>query len=288
MERQSRSAWHGTLLVLGAASLWGLWPVWVRGEAPGSVVAVIAQLVGGLVALPLALARARSRPPLPRAAWVAVLLVGGCNAANTLLYFRGLDEGHVAPVALAHYLAPVLVALLAPRILGEVRSPRTPWALVLALGGTALLLASGHGLDRPGALAAAGMGAGSAVFYASATLIARKISDQIGGVELFAYQALVAALVTLPVVELPALGPAWILPATGGVISCCIAGVAFYAGLARLPAERAGVLAYWEVVAATLVGWVAFAEVPGWGALVGGLGILAAGWLVVTAPGRPR
>jgi DME family drug/metabolite transporter len=219
MERQSRSAWHGTLLVLGAASLWGLWPVWVRGEAPGSVVAVIAQLVGGLVALPLALARARSRPPLPRAAWVAVLLVGGCNAANTLLYFRGLDEGHVAPVALAHYLAPVLVALLAPRILGEVRSPRTPWALVLALGGTALLLASGHGLDRPGALAAAGMGAGSAVFYASATLIARKISDQIGGVELFAYQALVAALVTLPVVELPALGPAWILAASSAAAS---------------------------------------------------------------------
>ncbi len=309
----------GAGLIVLAAGLWGLWPIWVRGAAGGAATAVIAQLVGGLLALPLALLTGRRRRARPatagpaavgsaragvgigagagvrdaasasRAVWVPVLLLGACNAANSWLYFRALDEGAVAPAALSHYLAPVLLALAAPFFLAEPRSARTPLALTLALAGTALLLLTGPsgaadaGLVRHSVL----LGAGSAVFYASATLVAKKLGARLTDAEMFCYQALVAAALTAPFVPLPADAEAWVRPALGGLVSTLIPGFAFYAGLRRLPAERVGVLSYLEVLASVLVGWAAFGERPGVGALGGGVCILIAGLLVITAARPP-
>ena len=104
---------------------------------------------------------------------------------------------------------------------------------------------------------------------------------------MFSYQALVAGLVTAPFVHLPPLGVAWTRPLAGAVLSTVAPGLLFYAGLRRLPAERAGVLSYLEVIAGVLTGWAAFGEAPGVGALVGGGCILAAGLYVMSAPRLP-
>ncbi len=282
----------GAAFIALAASLWGLWPLWARDSSGGAATAVIAQGAAGLLTLPWAIVAARRRRHrVAGADVVRIVAMGACNAANSWLYFRALNQGATAPAVLSHYLAPVLVALAAPVLLHEPRSPRTPVALLLALVGTAALLLAGPraGADASAVQRAVLLGGGSAIFYSAATIIAKRCTQAWSDAEMFSYQALVAALLTAPFATLPAVGAAaWTRPLLGGVISAVAPGLLFYAGLRRLPAERAGVLTYLEVVAGVLVGWAAFGERPGVGALVGGACILIAGLYVMSGPRARR
>jgi drug/metabolite transporter (DMT)-like permease len=281
----SKRGFLGAGLVALAASLWGLWPLWARDASGGVSTAIIAQLAAGLLTLPWAVAAGRRRPNHVNARDLGlVLAMGLCNAANSYFYFRALNQHATAPAVLSHYLAPVLVALGAPLALREPRSPRTPVSLALALVGTAAILGVGHSVG--GVRQAVLLGASSAVFYASATLIAKKISSVWSDAEMFSIQALVAGAVTSPLATLPPVGAAWVKPVAGAVLSAVAPGLLFYAGLRRLPAERVGVLTYLEVLSGVLVGWAAFGERPGLGALLGGGCILVAGLYVMSQPVR--
>jgi drug/metabolite transporter (DMT)-like permease len=268
--------------------------MWVRGAAGGAGTALVALATAGLGTLPFALRRARARsrahPGGGASGWPWGLLwvLGVVNAANVWFYFRAIAEGAVAPAALTHYLAPVMVALAAPRFLSEAPGRRTPLALGLAFAGTALLLWSGAadgaaGSDGARARHAAIFGASSAVFYAACVLLGKRLILRLSEVEVFSVHSLLSAIVLVPLVELPAPG-ALLRPIAGGLVSSLVAGLAYYHGLRRIPAERAGVLCYLEVVAGVLVGWIGYSESPGLFAILGGLGILAAGIIVVTAP----
>lgn len=272
---------QGALCVAAAATLWGLWPVWVRGEAGGKATAALALCCGGLLGLPLALREGRGRAARGRTAWLLLGALAVSNALNSWFYFRALDEGAVAPAVLSHYLAPVLVALAAPLALGEPRSRRTPLALALALGGTSARLFGRAGGAAGDVGHAVALGGASAVFYAANVLLSKRLSRDFGNAEMFAYHALIGGALLAAVADLPAPGEAWLRPIAGGLVSALLPGLVYYAGLRRLAAERAGVLTYLEIPAAAVVGWIAFAEAPGAGALVGGLLILAAGILVV-------
>ncbi len=68
-------------------------------------------------------------------------------------------------------------------------------------------------------------------------------------------------------------------------MSTLLPGLLYFAGLRRIAAEKAGILAYLEPLVAVLAGWLAFGETPAPAALAGGLLIIAGGALVVTRPG---
>ncbi len=286
MPRQSLApARLGAACVFAAASLWGLWPVWVRsGGVGGAQTATIALAVAGLCALPIAIRDGRGRGRRTGRGWALVFGLGFVNAANSWFYFRALAEGVVAPAVLSHYLAPVLVALVAPALLGEPRSSRTPIALLLALGGTAILLFGGGHVATGHTRTAVTLGASSAAFYASAVIIAKLASREFTDAEMFAYLAIVGAAMLLPVTGVPSEASRWLWPAAGGVVSALVPGLLYYVGLRRIAAERVAVLTYWEVPAAVIVGWIAYGEAPAQLALLGGAAILAAGVMVVTAP----
>ena len=276
----------GAAFVAGAATLWGLWPVWVRGSASGPEAATIALLTCGVVAVPVALWSARGRRR-PLRAWLLVPALGASQAINCWFYFRALGEGAIAPAVLSHYLAPILVAAAAPRLLGEARHPRTPLALAAALGGTALLVFATPAGELSAEAVRTGIvfGGASALFYACCVLLSKRMSRDFSDLELTAYHTLVAGLLLLPITGAR---PPWLHPIAGSLVSTLTAGVLYYAGLRRLPAERAGVLSYLEPVMAILVGWLVFSERPGLGALAGGLLVVGGGLLVVLGPTDPR
>lgn len=278
---------RGSLAVAAAALLWGLWPVWIRG-GPGSLAsATVAFLVGGFLGLPIALRAGRGRAR-GAADWAGLALLGLADVGNIWTYFIALDEGAVAPAVLSHYLAPVLIALAAPALLGEPRSPRTPLALVLALGGTAVLLFGGGVGVGLGARAATGFtfGAISALFYAALVLGSKRLAGRFADAELLVYHVLMSAAVMLVLLG-GRLGPPALLlkPAVGGLLCTLLAGLLYYHGLRLIPAERAAVLTYLEPPSALLVAWIAFAEVPAPAAALGGALILAGGVLIID--GRP-
>jgi len=273
----------GSLLVAAAAVLWGLWPIWIRHSAGGAVVAAVAYGGAGLVGIPLAIWEGRGRHR-PARAWILIGALGLADAGNALFYFRAVAEGAVAPAVLTHYLAPVLIALAAPRFLGEPRAPSTPLALGLALAGTALLVfaaPSAGGAVSPALL----LGSASAVFYAIVVLLSKKLAPHFGNAELLVWHLLVAGAV-LVAAAWP-LGPPSTLvwPAVGCLVSTLLPGLIYFAGLRRIAAEKAAILAYLEPLVAVVAGWLAFGETPAPAALAGGLLIVAGGALVVTRPG---
>jgi len=270
----------GSLLVAVSAALWGLWPIWVRHGPGGPAVAAIAFLAGGLAGAPFALLAARGRRRSARD-WALLAALGVADAANVWLYFGALAEGAIAPGVLAHYLAPVLVALTAPRLLGEPRGPRTPLALVCALAGTALLVSSVPSAGA-GARHALIFGAASAAFYCTTVLLSKRLAGAFGNLELLSWHVLLAGALLLPVAG-PLGPPAGLASAVaGGLLSTLLAGVAYYAGLRRIPAERAAILGYLEPLVAVLVGWLAFGETPAPVAAAGGVLIVLGGALAVT------
>ncbi|HKA90629.1 MAG TPA: DMT family transporter [Haliangiales bacterium] len=268
---------RGALYVATAAALWGLWPVWVRLGGHGGATATVALLTCGVVGLPAALWRARGRRR-GRRAWLGMALLGVVDAGNVWCYFHALDVGAVAPAVLSHYLAPVFIALAAPAVLGEARHPRMPLALALAAAGTALLVISAPTAGAAPVGPALAFGSASAAFYAASVFIAKRIGGDFSDVELMVFHALLAGALLLPATgAAPPLGGA----IAGGVLSSLVAGVVYFAGLRRIPAERAGILAYLEPLVAVLVGWIAFAEVPSPLAAIGGSLIVGGGALVI-------
>lgn len=277
-----RQARTGALAVATAASLWGLWPLWVQA---GDRAAATALGVMGLTVLPAAFLEARGARVEGRPRWgprvvAGLLLLGVLNTLNAWLYFRALAVGPVALAAITHYLAPILVALAAPLVVGEPRSRRTPLALVLALGGTAVLFADGDFAGGAG-VTTASYGAASAVLFAATILVSKRMTAVAGPGQITAVQALVGVIFLVAIGAPPLL--AW-QPIVGGVTSGGIAALIYFAGMRRLPIEHVGVLAYFEPLSATVIGWAFLAQTPGLSALAGGALVLTAGALVVTAP----
>jgi drug/metabolite transporter (DMT)-like permease len=277
----------GYLLTALAATLWGTWPLWLRpsGVAPAAQATLVLGTIG-VVGLPLLLGRGRARPERRAADWAGIALLGLLDASNVALYFAALGAGAVAMAVLSHYLAPVLVAVLAPRLLGERLGRRTPIAIVGALIGLSILLLPSALSARGGpAVRAALLGAASAIFYAGNVVVSKRLMRRFLPVELLVYHSACAALLLLPW--------AWHALATtelhgilrvgaGGLLLGLGGGLAFYAGLSRVPAPHVGVLTYLEPLVAIAVGAIFFAEAVSPLGGIGGLLIVVAGLGVIT------
>ena len=273
----------GTVLVALAAAGWGTWALFLRqsGVEPAWQSAMILAVIG-LVSLPVALRR--RGPARPPSAWALLAVCALSDAGNYFCYFGALDRGPVSLTVLTHYLAPVLVAALAPALLRERLGPRTLPALGVSLLGLGLLVA-GDGL--PGAaLPTALLGFASAFFYAGNTLSAKKLFGAFEPAEVLSYHCLAASLL----VALSARGPRpewhaflW-LPLAGALLLGALGASLFYLGLSWIPAQRAAILTYLEPLVAALVGAAFFHERLGPAGLVGAALILAAGGWAATAP----
>ena len=273
---------RGSLAIGGAAILWGLWGIVIHlAGLGGAQAACIALFSIGIFSLPL-LPR---RIPRGFSLWWPLLATGVTDAANALLYFEALQRGPVPIAVLAHYLAPVLVALGSPLMLGQRPSTRVLVALPVALVGLGLLL--GDEVLHLGAGAITGaLGAASALFYAGQVLIQKRVGDRLTPAELLVWHAFVGGLLLLPfALSGPplVLGPT-LLVAGGALIGGVVGGTAFLWGLKHVNAAKAGVLTYLEPAVGVAAGAILLGHPVPALAPVGGVLILAAGLWVLTNP----
>lgn len=275
--------WGGALLVSAGAAIWGLWSLFVRPAGLSGLQTGFAVLTVFSLAIPFCLRREAFRD---RGAVLALAVVGLADAGNIVLYFDAVARGPIAVAVLTHYLAPVLVALLAPLLAGERRSVRALQAVPLSLLGLGLLL------GRPGAgfpLETALSGAGSAVFYAAIVFGAQRAGRSFSPLAVSALHGPVSLLVLLALFgksavpfHAPVASLGWLL--AGGCICGLFASGLFYAGLVRVPTQVAGPLTYFEPLFASLVGFAVFAEHLSAFALLGAAVIVGAGVYVVMEP----
>lgn len=281
---------RGAIFVALAACGWGTWALFLRGHGlPAAWQSTMILLVIAVAALPSALRGWRRGHGA--AAWA---LLGGAalsDAGNYLCYFAALDRGPISVAVLTHYLAPLVVAALAPLVLRERLTLRTCIALGVSLGGLLLLVEGDGGLPRAD-LYAAGFGALSALCYGANTLITKKLFEepapgqpgftaaQVLSFHCFGAAALVVASAPWPP---PHLRDFVVSPLCGAVLVGAGGAALFYAGLRLIPAQRAAVLTYLEPLVASAVGAVFFAERLGAAQLAGGALILAGGAAVALA-----
>lgn len=276
--------------LLAAVALgWGSLGVVVR-QIDLSAVGIVASRVT-IASLAIGAWLAWRRPPGARPFAVApgwVVVLGLLLAGHWVALFAALQRAPIGTVLLITYLSPVLVAVVAPRALGERVDLRTAAALAVALVGTALVAGPGADGVEPAGLVLSGL---AAVSYAAITVAGKALSASYGGLTLAWMQLTVAAVVLVPLAAASGTGwPAaadlgWILLVGLGYTAFGL-GVWFLA-LAAIPATHVGILGYLEPAGAVAFGWILLGEEPGVATLVGGVAIAAAGLSVLRRASVP-
>lgn len=289
----------GLVLVCLAAVSWGttgsVMALLAREGTPSPLLVGWARMAGAAPCLllaialvpPAAFARGEWRPR----DWAKAALLGAAMAAYQVCYFWAVPRTGVALTALlAICTAPLMIAAGAALTLKERPSPATLAALLLAVAGTAMILAGprADGAAPPtfaaGALAALGAGLSYAVYAVTAKGLLRRAAP----LPLAALTFTLAALLLSPVLALERdaaaqLAAGWPLLLYLGVVPTAAAYVVFGAGLRRVSVTTAGIATLLEPLTAAALGVLLFGErlgTVGWAGaalLLGALGLLAWG-----------
>jgi drug/metabolite transporter (DMT)-like permease len=240
------------LLLLAITSVgWGFnWPVtkYLLGELPPLTLRGSTGVIGaGLLAL-LALLRGQSLR-VPRKLWprllLAALLNVGCWMALMGLALLWLPASEAALIA---YTMPVWASILAWPILGERPNGLRVISLVMAFAGLSAIM-GGNGLatsiaKMPGII----MALGGSLGFAVGTVLAKKLPLTLPPLSAAAWQIGIGCLpvaiagLLIERTNLAALSQTgWILIVYATVIQFCVAYVAWFAALKRLPASVAAI-----------------------------------------------
>jgi drug/metabolite transporter (DMT)-like permease len=218
-------------------------------------------------------------------------LTAAVLAAHWLALFAAYKRAPAGTVILIVYLAPLGVAALAPRLLGERLGRRTVAALAAATLGFALLAApTVHSAGASGLV----LSLVAAALFVALILLSKPLAALYGGLRLAFIELGGAGLVLIPV----ALATAWPAPSAAwwwvvvlGVVHTAVGITLYLSVLARVPATHVGILGYLEPVVVVLAAWLWLGQRPALATVAGGLLVVAAGITIATSgtsPGGPR
>jgi drug/metabolite transporter (DMT)-like permease len=273
----SRAMLAGVAMVTIAAASWGTWSLFLRPTGLSALVSSpLMFAVMAVVAFPFTL-----REPPARWDRTTLLLLAGntvSDAINVITFFAALTYTTVAIAVLTHYLAPILIALAAPRVEGTyTRGARM--SAVCALGGLVVILEPWHGAHA-GHVIGALLGLASAVAYAANVFVVRRLAERLGPARVMSYHSALAAVVMLPLAVSGLATVRWAdagLLAAGATTIGALSGILFIAGLARIGAARSAVLTFAEPLVAVAVGALVWDEPLRPLAAVGGALVIGAG-----------
>ncbi len=283
---------RGSLAIAGAACLWGLWSLFYRSAehaaraTPVSAAAESFVVLGVMLValLPRAVHDATRAPRRSPRAWAALAFAGLLDGGNFLCFLAAMQKTTVTIAVLTHYLAPLVVAALAPVVLRERWRLGTFGATLVAVAGLALLLRPWAQTLSAGDVTGALFGAASALCYGGSVVVQKGLAARFSPFELGAFSkppalavsALALGSASALALELEPL--AWLV--AGGVLCGAIPLVLFFTGLRRTAASRAAVLTLCEPVVAMAVGALVWREPLGWWSAAGSALILgAAAWI---------
>lgn len=258
-----RSAAHGRALVFAAAACWGtsatLARYVFRDRAVPPLTAVELRLVIAVSLLGVWLAwRKPAALRVRREDWGYFLILGLFGVAAVQgTYYHAIATLGVGLAILLQYVAPALIVAIEMARGARVRAPVVA-AVVAAVAGTALLV-GGVGREAQGIPARDWLvGFGAALAFAFYIMYSKRGLARYAPETVLFYTFLIAAAfwvcVTPPARILAAGydGGVWVMFLLLGVFSTLVPFVCFYAGLRRLSAVEAGILATLEPVVAVL------------------------------------
>lgn len=212
-----------------------------------------------------------------------LLLLGLFSLINSILYYFAFLKTTIANAVFTHYTAPIFVAILAPILIKE-RIERKTWITIpiASLGLSMVFLNSGFTLVQTptiGLLA----GTASGLAYALIIIIARRISSSYSPYVIAIISNVLIIILILPfaiIDDYNLTASSIILFLVMGLVHSTIAIVLYLEGLREVKAQEAAILGYLEPVGAILLALLIFREVPSGMAIIGGVLILVAGYII--------
>ncbi|MEF2144415.1 MAG: EamA family transporter [Desulfovibrionaceae bacterium] len=207
-------------------------------------------------------------------------------------YQLAIDYAGIALAAVLLYTAPAWVAVLSRLVLGEQLTPLKMTCVVLTILGVTLIslgpqMAGGANISLSGLGLFTGLASGFT--YALYYIFGKKYLSRYATPTIFVYAMPVGALTLFPFVHFQSKTPtAWILLLLLAALTSYGAFSAYYAGLKRLEATRAAVLATLEPLVAAVLAYLLFDEQFGFWGYLGSSLIIGAVFLVVAGGLRSR
>ena len=210
---------------------------------------------------------------LTRRQWQLFGLRGFCHALGVILWFYAMTRIPIAEVTAMNYLAPIYVTIGAAIFLGEKLAARRIVAVCMGLLGAAIILRPGFREISTGHLAMLV----AAVVFAGSYLVAKIMADEVKPAVVV---AMLSIFVTLGLA--PFAIPVWIMPTWGEVAIlfavACFATAGHYTmtlAFAAAPVTVTQPVTFLQLLWATLLGAIAFAEPIDIWVILGGVVILS-------------
>ena len=281
----------GYLLITGAFFVWSTWGIVVRwlGLPASEIIffnAVFAAVFqGGWLAVRGRREGARLMPDIVPSLWL-----GFFGLVNLLSFVYALKTTTVAAALLTHYVAPVLVAVLAPLTVKDRMGRDTLVALAVAAAGLVFIFAGGLDFSDGRGILGAASGTLSGLAYAAVILYSRALSPRNHPLKLSVVQAVltiavIGALIPWLGFKTPHFAQLSVIAVTS-LFHSTLANVSYLKGIRSVTAQEAGVLGYFEPVLGIPLAFIFLGEVPYPIALVGGALIIGSGVSVIYRGGR--
>jgi drug/metabolite transporter (DMT)-like permease len=212
-----------------------------------------------------------------------LLLVGLLIFLNNSSFYYAIQNTTIANAVLLHYLAPLLVVLVAPTVIREEKRSRKKLAIAaVGLLGMFVILSPQAEAINIGIIA----GLASAVFYASHTLIEKRLTTSVEPlIEVFYKNSVAAALsvMAIPIIISQGLFSLEEMAKIAflGITALGIGFILFFRGLGRVSSQNAMVLTYLEAVIAIVLGSIVFGEAMKLNVVFGGLLIVGSGIAII-------
>jgi len=212
-------------------------------------------------------------------------LIGFVSLLNTFSYFYAFKNTTIANAVLTHYIAPVIVAFLAPFFLKEKITRNIIFALIIASAGLWIMLdgfAIKVGITSYREGHAAGIIAGifSGFTYAAIVILLRIYSKDFNPLVMSFFANLVIALMLAPFIREFPLHALWSFLVMG-IVHSTIAPILYFKGLQSVTANKTAVLGYLEPVMAIIFSMIFLSEMPGFNSIAGGILIIFSGYLTL-------
>jgi drug/metabolite transporter (DMT)-like permease len=283
-------ATRGYLLVAGSFLIMGMIGALVDwATAPESALLVLRFATAGIV---LGVVFARRRPlagAAARSVWPRLLLMALIDAFTLLLFFVAIRGTSVAIGMFLQFLAPVWVALIAPRIFRSRTEPIVYPALAIALAGLAVILTPallGEGIRLSPWGVTAGILAGFG--YATFQLVVKDLTKRVSAVTIVFTEAWLDALILLPLALWQTVGAGYHLTTRDlisgiilGVVCTALAYLMWTYGMGMIKVQHSSILGYLEPVSAPIYALLLLGQGISVWTVIGGALIVGAGLLVV-------
>ncbi len=248
------------LSIIAAMLIWGSIGLFRRFIPLPSAPLAFFRALGGVIFLLLWMLIRKSRISIMsiRKNALPLLLSGSFIGLNWVLLFEAYRYTSVAVATLCYYMAPMIVMLLSPLLLGERLTKKKLICLILSLVGMAMV----SGVFSPSegsSLTGVALGLAAAVFYASVILTNKRISG-IASMDRTVAQLGVAALIVLPYAlltgEMTALSMdanALLMLLIVMIVHTGAAYALYFSSMDRLPAQTTALMSYIDPVSAILL-----------------------------------